>query len=196
MGLDWVRNGGTGEVRTQLQSQFGLFRLRYRFRSLGRRQFICHTRQSGVVAISKWQAGNQQLTMLVIILWCPWLLRAGPESSSESESGYGYGHRKQSTCEASQRTQWPSSFRLYCSANLGAKSLDKGWPGPARTASPLLAPDAIRQSPQRKFRSKPFECVHWADIEGNPNSYTLHIALTRKRNVNQIRNWNRVNWKC
>lgn len=123
-------------MRTQLQSQFGLFRLRYRFRSLGRRQFICHTRQSSVVAISKWQAGNPQLTMLVIILWCPWLLRDGPECESESESGYGYGIENKARAKPASEPNDQVHFGLYCSANLGAKSLDKGWHGPARTASP------------------------------------------------------------
>lgn len=139
-------------MRTQLQSQFGLFRLRYRFRSLGRRQFICHTRQSSVVAISKWQAGNPQLTMLVIILWCPWLLRDGPECESESESGYGYGIENKARAKPASEPNDQVHFGLYCSANLGAKSLDKGWHGPARTASPRprcrLTVSAEKVSPQ------------------------------------------------
>lgn len=145
-----------------------------------------------MVAISKWQAGNQQLTMLVIILWCPWLLRAGPDF----ESGNGYGHRKQSTCEASQpanpMTKFISGFIVV--QILGPNLLTKGGLArskPPRLASPPLPFDSRHRESFAANRSN--ACTEPISRVPLTHLCTLPVALTRRANVNQIRNWNRVN---
>lgn len=120
-----------------------------------------------------------QLTMLAIILWCPWLLRAGPRVRLHTDT-HTHSQRKQSTCEASEPND-QVHFGLYCSANLGAKSLDKGWtdrPGPTRPVS--FGP----------FDRESFLPQNRSNACAEPISEGILYPLPT--HVNQIRNWHRV----
>lgn len=181
MGLDLLGTG-TGTGRGYRGSVYGFgfgspwLCYRHRFRSLGRSQFICHTRQSSLWS----QSANGQAAASANHVGDNFVVPLAPSCWAPSPVTHTHGQRKQSTCEASEPND-QVHFGLYCSANLGAKSLDKGWtdrPGPPRPVS--FGP----------FDRESFLPQNRSNACAEPISEGILYPLPT--HVNQIRNWHRV----